>query len=105
MEERSKNPKQTILRLWGYLKIYKKKLWFITFMVLASTLASVVAPLVMSYAIDEFIGKQNLDGLFVLLIILGILYLLNSLFKWLTNIIKASEQVNKCCFSSSCWTN
>lgn len=86
MEEKAKNPKETILRLWGYLKAYKKKLWFITFMVLASTLASVIAPLVMSYALDEFIVKQKLDGLLLLLIILGILYLLNSLFKWLTNI-------------------
>lgn len=81
------NPKATIARLWGYLKKYKWRLWLITLMVIASTIASVLAPLIMSFAIDDFIGKGNLNGLLWVLLILGMIYVLHSVFTWVMNVV------------------
>ncbi len=81
------NPKATIVRLWGYLKKYKWRLWLITLMVIASTIASVLAPLIMSFAIDDFIGKGNLNGLLWVLLILGMIYVLHSVFTWAMNVV------------------
>ncbi len=81
------NPKATIVRLWGYLKKYKWRLWLITLMVIASTIASVLAPLIMSFAIDDFIGKGNLNGLLWVLLILGMIYVLHSVFTWVMNVV------------------
>ena len=38
MEEKIRNPKKTILRLWSYLKYYKKQLLAITFLIIMSTI-------------------------------------------------------------------
>ncbi len=81
------NPKATIARLWGYLKKYKWQLWLITLMVIASTIASVLAPLIMSFAIDDFIGKGNLNGLLWVLLILAMIYVLHSIFTWVMNVV------------------
>lgn len=87
MEEKVKDPKKTILRLWNYLKYYKKQLILITVFILLSTLLSVVAPLILSFLVDRFASNQNLKQMLTLLIILGFCYLLISLFTFVTNVL------------------
>ena len=87
MEEKIKNPKKTILRLWGYLKYYKRQLVLITFFILLSTIISVIAPLILSFLVDHFASNQNLEQMLTLLIILGFCYLLISLFNFFTNVL------------------
>ena len=81
------DPKKTILRLGGYLKKHKVALGLITFFVIASTIMSILSPILMSVAVDDFIGRGNLSGLAMILLILGIVYLFISGFNYLTNII------------------
>lgn len=87
MEEKVKDPKKTILRLWNYLKCYKKQLILITVFIILSTLLSVIAPLILSFLVDQFASNQNLKQMLTLLIILGFCYFLISLFTFVTNVL------------------
>lgn len=87
MAEKVKDPKKTILRLWNYLKYYKKQLILITVFIILSTLLSVIAPLILSFLVDQFASNQNLKQMLTLLIILGFCYLLISLLTFVTNVL------------------
>ncbi len=51
------------LRLFSYLKPYKKKVILLVAMILSSSALNVVPPLILQYAIDEFIIGKDLRGL------------------------------------------
>ncbi len=92
--EKALNPKQTMKRLWGYLKKDRLKLGFVTFFVLFATVASVIAPYLLSVAVDQFVGKEDMKPLLFLCIALVILYLLITFSRWITNyiMVRISEQ-------------
>ncbi|MDD2434705.1 MAG: ABC transporter ATP-binding protein [Bacilli bacterium] len=87
-------PKETMLRLWSYLKKDKIRILFVTFMVLCSTLAVVIAPLLVAKGIDNYIAKKSLDGLLIIVIILAILYIIRSVFTRISNftMVKVTEK-------------
>lgn len=88
------NPKKTIKRLWNYLKKEKLQLGIMIFFVLFATIFSVISPYLLSVAVDQFLGKEDMRPLFYLCLLLVILYTLNSFFRWMQNFIMArvSEQ-------------
>lgn len=66
----------TLKRLFSYLLAYKKRL-IIVFIVLAfSMFAGLVNPTIMQIAIDDYIAKNNLPGLYKLIIFVVIMNLL-----------------------------
>lgn len=81
------NPKKTIKRLWGYLKRDKKKIWVVTFFVLFATISSVLAPFLLSVAVDQFLGKSDTKPLLFLCLILALLYSLTAFSRWINNFI------------------
>ncbi len=93
--EKALNPKKTLKRLWSYLKKDRLKLGIVTFFVLIATVSSVLAPYLLSVAVDQFVGKENMRPLFFLCIILVFLYLLVTFSRWVTNYIMVgvSEQL------------
>ncbi len=84
------NPKATIKRLWTYLQKYCLTIILVIIMVILSTLTSVFSPVLIQIAIDEFIAYNHLESLKTLLIILGIIYFLTSLFNYLSGYIMTS---------------
>ncbi len=87
MIDRSKNPKQTIKRLWNYFKYEKKRIIFVIILVLFSTIASVLNPTLISVAIDNFIAKGDIVGLKSIVLILILLTLITILFDFFSKSI------------------
>lgn len=92
-EVKVNHPKKTLLRLWDYLKKHRFKLIVVTIMMIVMTLTSIISPLLMSYILDNFIVPGKLKGFLWLILLLGFVYLINSLFDFLINFImvKVSE--------------
>lgn len=93
MIDKVTNPKATILRLWKYLKKDQKKIIWVIIMVIISTFASVIAPILVSRIIDNNIMPLCFDGMVTMLIILAILYVVTSGFNLFTSrmMIRISE--------------
>lgn len=58
---------QTLLRLFSYLLSYKKTIIGVLFIMAFCVFVSLVNPLIMESAIDDYITKQNFKGLAILL--------------------------------------
>ena len=61
-----------IPKIWPYFKSYKKNIVLMLFLVLMASLVDIIFPLFSRYAINNFIGKNTVDGL----IPFALLYLL-----------------------------
>lgn len=92
-KEIATKPKETIMRIWNYSKEYKNKILLVICMILISTIATVIAPIIILKIVDDYIMVKKLEGLFILLLILFFIYIVISLFNYITGIImlKVSE--------------
>ena len=93
MNNKVNHPKKTLLRLWSYLKKYRFKIILVTILMLITTILTMLSPLLMAYIIDNFISKKQLDGFLLVIGLLGLIYMINSLFDFIVNfiMIKVSE--------------
>lgn len=66
----------TLGRLFSYLFAYKKRLIVVFFILAISMFASLVNPTIMQMAIDDYIAKGNLPGLYKLIIFVVIMNLI-----------------------------
>lgn len=82
--------RQTMNRLWGYLKQQKGKLILVIVCIILSTVLSVLSPMLMQIAIDRYLVLGNMKVFFYVLAILLCLYLCKSVFTFLSNYIMAS---------------
>lgn len=64
LEEVSKT--KTLLRLFSYLLVYKKEIIVVTLMLLYSVVVSLVNPLLIEIAIDQYISRNDVKGLYLL---------------------------------------
>lgn len=64
LEEVSKT--KTLLRLFSYLLVYKKEIIVVTLMLLYSVVVSLVNPLLIEIAIDQYISHNDIKGLYLL---------------------------------------
>jgi ATP-binding cassette subfamily B multidrug efflux pump len=81
--ERAKNRRNTLMRVWGYLRRQK---WGLAGVVLLVTLASgldLVGPYLMGVAIDKYILKGDLPGLARLALLMFAVYMATALLVWL----------------------
>lgn len=60
---------QTLKRLFGYLLAYKWEILLVLVIMGYGVAVSLVNPLIMESAIDDYIGQQDLKGLYRLLIV------------------------------------
>ncbi|MBF9017700.1 MULTISPECIES: ABC transporter ATP-binding protein [unclassified Oceanispirochaeta] len=77
--EKPKDTKQTILRLWAYLKAFKFQLTLTLGLVLISTILNIINPYLMKIALDDYIiSSYNRPALLHLVMIMIAIYLIAS---------------------------
>jgi len=73
--EKARDPKGALLRLLRYLRPYAWQLGAVMLMVTTATVLGLVAPYVLSIAIDNYIIPGDLSGLVRVVLLLGAIYL------------------------------
>jgi len=97
-KSRARNVTGTLKRIWSYLSFMKAKLGLVLSLVFISSVLGLLGPVLVGYAIDHFIIKNNLHGLSVLIVSLIFIYLGYSASLFLQNywmIEIAQNTVNK----------
>lgn len=85
-----KNTKETLKRLWGYLRKQKIGLISVTLFTAISSLLMLVGPYLIGKSIDEYIIPRDYDGLVTLCFVLLSVYIGSSIFSWLQMHIMAT---------------
>ncbi len=81
--EKSKNTRETLLRLWSYIKRQRWALITSTTLVVITTIVSLLGPVLMGMAIDTFILKGDIPGLARLLVLMMVTYVIAAAGTWL----------------------
>ena len=91
--EKPKDTKGTLLRLLGYMKPYKVSMILVAAMTVLTAIAGNLGPRIIGFATNEIqlgwqriqagTGGMDLDAIGIILLLLGGIYLLNSLFVYL----------------------
>lgn len=84
-KERAKNWWNTLKRMWSYLSRQKGLFILVILMVIASSILGLLGPYLMGVAIDKYIATKNVQGLFILLVLLGCVYVFQSIATFLQN--------------------
>lgn len=84
-EDKAKDAKGTLLRLWGYLSRMKVILYLVILMVFISSAAALLGPFLVGKAIDEYIVTKETSGLMQLIFFLTAVYIFHSLSIWFQN--------------------
>lgn len=82
-----KNQKETLLRIWSYLRIQKVELISVVIFVIISTLLSLVGPFLIGKTIDDYIVKLDVPGAIRMALILAGVYIASSLLTWLQTFV------------------
>lgn len=82
-----KNQKETMLRIWGYLRVQKVELISVVIFVIISTLLSLVGPFLIGKTIDDYIVKLDVSGAIRMALILAGVYIASSLLTWLQTFV------------------
>jgi ATP-binding cassette, subfamily B, multidrug efflux pump len=80
------NTKDTLNRIWKYLKKQKTSLILVVVIVIITSILSLIAPYLMGLAIDNILNKDVDKTLKTLMMLLSV-FLLNSFFTWLQTYI------------------
>jgi len=88
--------KDTIYRLYGYVKVYKAKVFMIIFLALIGNAAALSVPLFTGRAIDYTIdkGNVNFNEIMKYVVILFCIYVGSNLFSWISGIL-ANQTANQ----------
>lgn len=78
-----KNQKQTLMRIWDYVKQQQLQLIGAIFLVILTTVLSLAGPLLIGVIVDDYIIPKDLRGTSQMLFILVGVYVLTSIFTWL----------------------
>lgn len=81
--EKAKNQRETLSRVWHYVKQQKVGLFFSIFFVIASTFLSLAGPYMIGHIIDDYIMKKDIDGTIRLGILLAVIFSVASILTWL----------------------
>ena len=82
-----KNQKETLLRIWGYLRVQKLELISVVIFVVISTLLSLVGPFLIGKTIDDYIVKLDVSGAIRMALILAGVYTASSLLTWIQTFV------------------
>ena len=80
---KAKNFKNTLYRLWAYLKYQKFKLLLVVIMVIVSSIFMLGGPYLIGVAIYYYIIPRDIKGLFNIIVLLIAFYGLGAFTNWL----------------------
>ncbi|MDQ3541746.1 MAG: ABC transporter ATP-binding protein/permease [Chloroflexota bacterium] len=89
-KQRAKNTRQTLLRLWTYLRAYRGRLLIGAFLVICTTALNLAGPYLMGRAIDDYIIPGDLPGLVRIVALMAVIYVLLSALTWLQGYVMAA---------------
>ncbi len=81
--EKSKNPRGTLLRMWGYVQRQRWLLLWTTLLVIVTTIVGLAGPYLLGMAIDTYITRGDLAGLARLLGLMLLTYAVGAAGAWL----------------------
>ena len=81
--DKAKNQRETLSRVWHYVKQQKIGLFFSIFFVIASTFLSLAGPYMIGHIIDDYIMKKDIEGTIRLGILLAVIFSVASILTWL----------------------
>ena len=84
---KSKNQKETVKRIWQYVKKQRLGLSLAIFFVITSTLLSLAGPYMIGIIVDNYILKHDVSGAIRMAIILAVIYVFSSLFTFLQSFV------------------
>lgn len=84
------NPKETLKKLWEYLKPHRVRLLLVFLLVIITSLLMLAGPYLIGKAIDDYIIPKNFRGLLYLVAVMACLYVVNSLLIWLQGYISVN---------------
>lgn len=81
--------KSTIKRIWSYVGKYKAQLLVVFICAIIGNTLLIISPLLMGKGIDKIVGTDKVDfkGLFQIILVLFVIYVLGSLFQWLMSVV------------------
>ena len=82
-KQRAKNSRETLLRLWAYLRVYRVRLLIAAFLVVCTTGLNLAGPYLLGRAIDDYIIPGDLPGLARISALMAGIYVLLSALTWL----------------------
>lgn len=82
-----KNQKETLKRIWQYVKKQRLGLFLAITFVIASTLLNLVAPYMIGVIVDDFILKGDVGGTIRMAMILAVIYVFSFLFTLLESFV------------------
>ncbi len=88
-KQRAKNTRETLRRLWTYLRAYRLRLIIAALLVVCTTGLNLAGPYLMGRAIDAYIIPGDISGLARIIAIMVVVYVLLSALFWLQGYIMA----------------
>ncbi len=87
--QKSKNTRETLLRLWRYIERQRWMLISSTILVIITTIVGLIGPFLLGKAIDTYITRGNLNGLVTLLAWMLVTYIVGAAGTWLQGYLMA----------------
>ncbi|QFK71173.1 ABC transporter ATP-binding protein [Pradoshia sp. D12] len=82
-KSKAKHQKETVLRIWTYLKRRKLTLYASIICVLFSTVFSLLGPYYIGITIDEYVLVKDVDGSIRMTLLLAVIYIAGAILTWL----------------------
>jgi ATP-binding cassette subfamily B protein len=88
-KQRAKNTRETLQRLWTYLRVYRMRLLIAAVLVVMTTGLNLAGPYLLGRAIDDYIIPGDLSGLARIVTLMAGVYVLLSALVWLQGYVMA----------------
>ncbi len=88
-KQRAKNTRETLLRLWTYLRAYRARLFVGAFLVICTTGLNLAGPYLLGRAIDDYIIPGDIAGLGRIIMLMIAIYVSLSALTWLQGYVLA----------------
>ncbi len=88
-KQRAKNTRETLLRLWTYLRAYRARLFVGAFLVICTTGLNLAGPYLLGRAIDDYIIPGDISGLARIIMLMIAIYVSLSALIWLQGYVLA----------------
>ena len=84
---KAKNQKETIKRIWSYLKVQRWSIVFVITLVLITSILNILGPMLIGIIIDEYILPLDIQGTIRMGMVLASIFIASSILSWLQTFV------------------